>query len=117
MSQSLVLIIPADLRDDANALGVALGMGPDNYSVPLSADGSEPATYYGLHAWASDDFIAMLDSGELPPDVDFPQDEFDAIMAASIQSVQSDPTGHFNDVIAANGLTIVEPPAEDPATP
>jgi hypothetical protein len=110
MSQSLVLIIPADLRDDANALGVALGMGSDNYSVPLSADGSAPATYYGLHAWASDEFIAMLDSGQLPPDVDFPQDEFDAIMAASIQSVQSDPAGHFNAVIAANGLEVVNEP-------
>lgn len=47
---SAVMIVPAALRDDANALGEELGWGPGNFSVPLSADGSEPATHYGACA-------------------------------------------------------------------
>jgi hypothetical protein len=110
MSQSLVLIIPVALRDDANALGVALDMGPNSFSVALT-DATE-ITHYGLHAWASDSFIAMLESGTLPPDVEFPEATLDAIMAALIQSVQPDPTGHFTAVCEANGLRMFEPELE-----
>jgi hypothetical protein len=106
--KSLVLIIPAPLRDEANALGAALDMGPDNYSVPLSANGQEPATHWGLHGWAQQSFIDMIDAGVMPEGLDYPQADFDAVMAALIVSARDDMTGHFADVLDANGLTAVE---------
>jgi hypothetical protein len=106
--KSLVLIIPAALRDKANALGAALDMGSNNYSVPLSANGQEPATHYGLHAWAAQSFINMIDAGVMPEGLDYPEADFDAVMAALIVSARDDMTGHFADVLDANGLATME---------
>lgn len=65
---STVLIVPAALLDQANALGAALGYGPQSYTVPLGADGA--ATHYGAHTWATDAFFALIAgarAGALPP--------------------------------------------------
>lgn len=107
---NLALIIPAALRDDANQLGELMGWGPNSYSVALSADGSEPATHYGLNlANAQPEFLAMLQAageGQMPQalaDAGYPQETFDAIIGALIQGLDS-----FAAVIAANGLVKVE---------
>lgn len=55
---STVLIIPAALLDQANALGAALGYGSESYTVPLGADGA--TTHYGAHTWATDAFFALI---------------------------------------------------------
>lgn len=65
---STVLIIPAALLTKANALGAALGHGPESYTVPLSGDG-ETVTHYGAHAVTSDTFIGLIvaaGGGDLP---------------------------------------------------
>ena len=102
---SIVLIIPADLRDLANGLGEALGHGPNSYSVALT-NATEP-THYGLHTWGTQAFVDMLDAGVMPDGLDYPQADFDAVMAALIKSVRDDMTGHFADVCAAHGLVVV----------
>jgi hypothetical protein len=113
--KSLVLIIPIDLKDKANELGEKLGYGPNNYSVPLS-NSTEPTeesttkivTHYGLHAWADQSFVDMLEIGTMPEGLDFPPADFDAIMAALIVSARDDMTNHFTDVLNINGLEIIE---------
>lgn len=110
--KSLVLIIPTELRDSANQLGDVLGMGPDNYSVALSADGSEPATHYGLHAWVEQAFQALVESGVYPPELaesGISEDDYNAMMAVLVSSFWPDYVDHFATVCADNGLTIVEP--------
>ena len=104
---SCVLILPASLQGKGNALGEAMGWGPDNYSVALSADGDEPATHYGLHAWASPDFRDLIDAGAMPDGLDFPQADFDAVMGALVSSFREGLDGHFSEVCAAQGLEVV----------
>jgi hypothetical protein len=108
--KSLVLIIPTELRDSANQLGDALGMGPNNYSVPLST--GSVITHYGLHAWSDEAFIEMLETGTLPEGVEFP--DLQEVLDALIVSVQPDSTGHFDNVLQENNLTRYEPDSTNP---
>ena len=111
---STVLILPLDQVATGNAVAEAMGWGPNNYSVPLSADGSEPATHYGLHAWAGNEFEQMVVTGYYPPQVaeaGIDQAAFDAMMSELIYSFWPDYTNHFSTVIADNNLlvcTVVE---------
>lgn len=105
---SVVLIVPAALHAKANALAEAMGYGPNNYSIQLSADGTAPASHWGLHVWAQQDFVDQLVSGELPEGVDYPQADFNAVMAGLIYSIRGTYENHFAEVVAANGLQIVE---------
>jgi hypothetical protein len=111
VSVSCVLILPANQVAIGNAVGEAMGWGPDNYSVALSADGSEPATHWGLHAWAADSFQTLVESGIYPPELaeaGISEADYDAMMAVLIFSFQADITGHFDAVCEANGLQMVE---------
>lgn len=111
---SIVLITPTNLRDKANALAEALGYGPNNYTVPLSEDGTEPATHYGLHTWAQETFADMLTgAGEgIMPDAlieaGYPPADFAAVVGSLIASVRGDMAGHFDEVTDGVGLVVVE---------
>ncbi|MGX9855760.1 hypothetical protein ACR03S_10025 [Limimaricola variabilis] len=64
---SAILIVPADLLGKANALGAALGHGPDSYTVPLGAD--DAVTHYGSRSRVLPIFIATLAAaGAVPPE-------------------------------------------------
>lgn len=52
-------ICPAEHRDALNHISTKLGYG-DSFSVPLSSDGTEPATHYGTSTIATPQFIAMM---------------------------------------------------------
>ena len=109
---SAVLIIPAALRAKANALCDALGHGPNNYSVALSPNGSEPATHWGGRGEVADEFIAMIAAaaqGKPPAGLDYPATDLAEVMGALIADFRADVTGHFDAVIAANGLVTVTP--------
>jgi len=106
---SLVLIVPAAMRDAVLQIGRALGY-EGGFTVELSADGSAPATHYGAHAWAADDFKALITGTWPTPDGIDP-----AVIAAaqaalhvSVQTPCTDPLGHFNATLAALGLQKVE---------
>ena len=94
MSHSIVIIVPTALREAVNGTAEDNGHGPNNMSVPLSSNGTEPATHYGCRAWASDGFLAELN--------DYPQ----RMKVASIIDIRTDAErhGHFDAVIAANNL-------------
>lgn len=77
MKYAVAAILPAADRPDGDRLSWALGYQPDpaqgfsTFSVPLSADGVEPATHYGFNAQATaPEFVALLQGaqgGQLPP--------------------------------------------------
>ena len=57
--QSAVLIIPAALLSQANAVGAAMGWGPESYVIPLSEDG-ETVTHWGLRADVDEQFVRWI---------------------------------------------------------
>lgn len=108
---SAVLILPDAQTPTGNAVGEAMGWGPSSYSVPLSADGTDPATHSGLHAWVTEEFQALIETGAYPPQVEaagITQADYDAMMAALISSFWDDYVDHFATVCADNGLVVVE---------
>lgn len=107
---SCVLILPADQVGTGNAVGEAMGWGPNSYSVPLSADGTEPATHYGLHSWVTEAFQQMVETGYYPPELasaGISEAVYTAMMAVLIYSFWPDYADHFATVCAENGLTVV----------
>ena len=106
---NIVLIVPADLKDKANALGAAMGWGPDSYSVPLSADSGEPATHWGLNiANAGEDFITLLEGaakGQMPEHLDFPPEDFAKVLGGLIDAADMP----FDEALKAEGLQTLEP--------
>lgn len=66
-------IVPDAHRDNARALNEQIGWGPGTYSCPLSADGSEPATHWGLSTVATQtarDIIGDAATGQAPEGID-----------------------------------------------
>lgn len=113
MSFSTVLIIPAALLTQANALGDALSYGPESYTVPLSSDDWQSVTHWGAHTYATDAFFKMIinaQTGDLP-DVDGVEDVFSALIINAPGSpidpegdLPGSPSEHFDAVLVKNGL-------------
>jgi hypothetical protein len=105
---SVVIIIPAGNLALGNQIGEAMGYGPASYTVPLSADGLEPATHYGLHTWASDAFVALLNAGTVSPLPDgvTEQNISDLVAAMDWTASASDanPAQHFAEDLVTLGL-------------
>lgn len=57
--QSAILILPADLKAQGNAIGEVMGWGPESYTIPLS-DNQINITHYGLRADVDDQFIRWI---------------------------------------------------------
>ena len=107
---STVLILPNVQVATGNAVAEAMGWGPRNYSAPLSAKGTAPATHFGLHAWATENFRQMIETGYYPPEltqVGITKTAFQAMLDALVSSFATDHAGHFDAVCAANGLQMV----------
>lgn len=108
---SIVIIVPAGLREKANRLACALGhdvLPGNTFSVPLS-DNGEDVTHYGCRTAAKQEFVDILTAaseGELPEDFEQPLEDVQEVISAMIFDVRpaSDMIGHFDDVLAANGL-------------
>jgi hypothetical protein len=108
---STVLILPEEYTNTGNAAAAAMGWGPENYSVPLSADGSEPATHYGLHAWVGEAFQQMVETNYYPPELEqagISQADYDAMTAVLISSFWDDYVDHFATICAENDLQVME---------
>lgn len=107
---SCVLILPAALQSAGNALSIALGHGPDTYSIPLCT--GSVVTHYGAHAWVQQSFIDTIQAasqGTLPAELaEFPAADLQVILSSLILSVRvgGDPLEHWNVVLAANGLAV-----------
>lgn len=116
---SIVIIVPAALKDKADYLSCAIGhddMPGNTFSVPLSADGSEPATHYGCRTTAKQEFIDIMtgaETGQLP-DVDWSEynlteQDITDILTQQILDVRDagEMSVHFGDVMETHGLAIV----------
>lgn len=107
---SLVLIAPAALKDAANAMGNALGWSGENLSVPLSANGQEPATHYGCHAWAMPIGVAIFTGQTTPVAEGYSPDQINALRAQMIVSVDAagmSGSEHFAATLSAHGLQAI----------
>ena len=105
------VVITTAKRDLCNQLGEALGWGANTYSVPLSLDGNEPATHWGLHTYARQVFVDMLtdaQAGIYPVVEGMTEAEVGEAVASlniSIDSTGMIPAEHFE---IATGMVIVE---------
>ena len=103
---SCVIIVPDDKLAEANAFGASQGWGDDNFTVPLSASGAAPATYWGCRADVGPGFIALLQ--------DPPHDVAVLLAELVIDLRETDqPRVHFLEVIQQNKLSIVEDGLEE----
>lgn len=109
-THSLVMICPVEHLATANAAGEAVGHSSGEFTVPLSADGSEPATHYGLHAWATPETAYAWTIAEEIPGIT--AEQITQLRAILVISAQTELTGaaHFASVLEANGLVRVVPP-------
>ena len=115
---SVVLLIPASSQAAANQVAEGLGHGPSNFSVPLSSDGSEPATWYGCRTQAQQSFIDMLTAagqGQLPEIEGMTPQEVGAVLVQLQADVSTSEDGytHFERVIGEKNLARVVA-AEEP---
>jgi hypothetical protein len=111
---SVVLLIPASVQTAGNQIAAGIGHGPSNFSVALSENGSQPATWYGCRAQAQQSFIDLLTAvgqGELPIIQGMtPQEVGTVLMQLQADvNVGVDGYAHFNQVIDAAGLKRMEP--------
>jgi len=105
MKQSIVMISPAEAVPDANALCVALGWGSDNFLIALSADGTGPATHFGLRASESQSFVAAL-SEAVEADV-----SLNDVLTVDTRT-DTNRALHFETITAETGLQRVAMPVD-----
>lgn len=117
---SIVMIIPAELRDKANRLACALGHDADpgrTFSVALSGDGGSPASHYGCRTAAKQDFVDLVADASVGSIPNLPWDDYglsaqdiDDVLAALVMDIRpaGEMMGHFDEVVAGQGLSRVE---------
>lgn len=95
---SAVLIIPAPYKSAANVVGEAMGWGPDNYTVPLSSNGTS-ITHYACRTDITQGFLDLL---ETPPDIP----GVATVLAALDVNLSDSLWGidHMNEVLSQKGL-------------
>lgn len=112
---SVPMLCPAADAEAVSTLAEALGHGPNTMSVPLSADGSEPATHFGAHAWARQQFIDTVEAGkagEIPQalqDAGYTGDQAADLLSRLTMTVSTEDDGltareRFDALLAENGL-------------
>jgi hypothetical protein len=106
---SVVMIIPAALQEPANKLAEGLGHGPNNFSVALSGDGSEPTTHYSCRAQTQQSFIDLLTAageGTLPEVPEMTPEEVGGVLIQLQVDVSTSEDGytHFERVISEKSL-------------
>lgn len=85
---SAVLIIPAELKAQADAVGKAMGWGPVSYTIPLPD--AENLTHYGLRADVDIQFIRWIRGQDpLPKELDNPA--IGPVLEALIADFSPDP--------------------------
>lgn len=107
---SVVILVPASLRDNANLVAEKMGHGPNNFSVGLSADGSAP-TWYGCRTQAKQDFVDMLLSaknGQIPEISDVDPQIVGEVLVAMVVDISEvlDGYAHAVQVFETNGLVL-----------
>jgi hypothetical protein len=109
--QSVVLIVPADRRAEAEEAGRLLGYTDQEYAVELSPSGEAPATHYALHSWARQAFTDLLTGSRAA------RPELASVLPALTVSIAPAAAGHFEAALAAAGLKRVTMPPMEPPPP
>lgn len=99
------ILIPAAAVADVNSTMEQLGGGPGCVSIPLSADGADPATHYAASGVYDPDQI--LQNGKTL------QQQFDDVKTQIPGADYDNSGGDFYSWIAGKGLTVIEAPAEE----
>lgn len=110
---SVVLLIPAASQAAGNQIAEGIGHGPSNFSVALSENGSEPATWYGCRSQAQQSFIDLLTAvgeGTLPEIEGMTPKEVGEVLMQLQADVSTSEDGytHFERVIGEKNLMRVE---------
>ena len=110
---SVVLLIPAASQVAGNQIAAGIGHGPNNFSVALSENGSEPATWFGCRTQAQQSFIDMLTAageGTLPEIEGMTPQEVGAVLVQLQADVSTSEDGytHFERVIGEKNLQRVQ---------
>ncbi|MEP3071506.1 hypothetical protein [Maricaulis sp.] len=104
--RSVVIIVPAAIREQVIALAAALGFST-RLGAPLSPTGTGTPTHYGTHTRALQVFVDLL-TGEVPAAEGFDPADVAALRAQMIVSVrpvsEMTDSAHFQNELAANGL-------------
>lgn len=108
--RSVVIIVPAGIREQVIALAAVLGFST-RLRVPLSPTGAGEPTHYGTHTRALQAFVDLL-TGEVPAVEGHDPADVAALRAQMIVSdrpvSELTDTDHFQNELAANGLTCIE---------
>lgn len=108
--RSVVVIVPAAIREPVIALAAALGFST-RLRVHLSPTGVGEPTHYGTHTRALQAFVDLL-TGEVPAVEGYDPADVAALRAQMIVSDRpvSEMTDsvHFQNELAANGLIRIE---------
>lgn len=99
---SVVQLCPDAYAAAADAIAEAAGYGPHNLSVRLQD--AQGAIWHGCHAWWIPEVYAAMTAPTGDPAVD-------GVLAQVVSSVRDggDPLIHWQESLAANGLSVVEP--------
>jgi len=102
LKHSISIITPLSWLEKADALFASLGWGAHNFLVPLSPDGTDPATHLGLRATADAMFVRDMETAlaSLP--------ELHAAIAIDLRD-DSDRASQFETLMTRCGLSRVEP--------
>ena len=114
MQYSAVLIIPADLKAQADAVGAAMGWGDVSYTIPLSDDPeSLEVTHWAARSDVSEQFVRWVRG--LDP---LPDPAFQPVIDALVADFSPDPEdaekpvlwgrAHLAAVLAAQGMVVLE---------
>ena len=112
MTYSFVAIAPVAVADALEPYLQAQGWGPGNFSVPLSADGTTPATHLGLHKQSTSQQTRDWAEGRVAvPGTDKPT--LDALLqqcrfSFEPQDAAVTNAAHFNRETGAMGLQHVD---------
>lgn len=103
--QSLAMLIPADLLTEANAIGAAMGYGPESFTIPCG-DG-ETVTHYAGYLVHAEKFMVILAAaaqGILPQSVT--SEMVAPVLSALVTDVteSDDSVAHMESFLAAAGL-------------
>jgi hypothetical protein len=94
---SAVLIVPTSSKEAANAFGESMGWGPNNYSVPLTTDGTT-ISHYGCRADVGQGFLDLMLN---------PPPEAESVLSVLISDFrETDRYTHFHEVISGLGLSL-----------
>lgn len=108
--KNVVMIVPSASLTLSNTFGVAMGWGPNNFSVRLEKT-SDSSEWWGLMGWFEDADVAMVEATDRSTrlqeaDPEFSETNFDDFKSVLIYSVRDNAAGHFQDVLTANGLQV-----------